>query len=239
MGKARRSGLLGLICVLCAAGCQVPSEPTPAGQRQVLPGVWLNRKARYVDVEGRIVLRQGMLELVACQRLGREHESIVALDARASHVHQGLLMLGLDEGEPGKWVAQDDGQYQAVDPTGDAVMVSLIVEEDGQPVEHPISRFVKNRQTGEPLPTRPFIFAGSRMAEFDPPRTVYAADVEGNIVSLVTFGDDVLAWEKAASTSNEMVQWEAKPETLPSIKTPVRLRLRPADDKPQREGTGG
>ena len=41
-----------------------------------------------------------MLELVACTKGAKEHESIVTIEARPMHVHAALLMLGARNGHP-------------------------------------------------------------------------------------------------------------------------------------------
>ena len=65
-----------------------------------LPGIEINVQARCVDVEATVCLREGTLELVACTKDSKEHESIVAIAARPMHVHAALLLLGAEPGNP-------------------------------------------------------------------------------------------------------------------------------------------
>jgi len=68
----------------------------------------LNRqKTVLLDVQGKrlllktkIVLREGMLEMLCCLKQTKEHESILSLDAKAYVVHTGLLALGVKPGKP-------------------------------------------------------------------------------------------------------------------------------------------
>ena len=48
----------------------------------------------------KVVLRRGALELFCCLKGTKEHESIVAVDARAQDVHAALLLVGAEPGSP-------------------------------------------------------------------------------------------------------------------------------------------
>ena len=52
------------------------SAARPARKNVNLPGLVINFRERCVDVEGSICLDRGMLELVACTKGSKEHESI-------------------------------------------------------------------------------------------------------------------------------------------------------------------
>ena len=64
------------------------------------PGVAINVQERCVDVESSVCLHRGALELVACTKGTKEHESIVAIEARPVHIHAALLLLGAKPGSP-------------------------------------------------------------------------------------------------------------------------------------------
>ena len=69
-------------------------------KKMQFPGVAIDLKERCVDIEATICLDSGMLELVACTKGGKEHESIVAVAARPMHIHTALLLLGAEAGNP-------------------------------------------------------------------------------------------------------------------------------------------
>ena len=62
-----------------------------ARKNLVLPGLVINFQQRCVDIEATICLDEGMLELIACVKGNKEHESIVAIEARPMHIHTALL----------------------------------------------------------------------------------------------------------------------------------------------------
>jgi len=209
-----------------------------------LPGIKIQIKERYIDVDSVVCLNEGMLELIACAKDTKEHEAIIAVNAKASHIHAALLLLGARAGNPAmrKLIEDDDeegGRWVHFAPSGSNVDVSLVVnDEEGKPVERPMSDFLmrSNDRFGvdpvedeekERLPTSTFLFAGSHVfqGEEGPPK--YLADVDGNVISLSTFGDELLCLPGVYSQGNEGLVWEVDSTHLPKIGTKVILRLRP------------
>ncbi len=89
--------------------------------------VWADRKAKRVVVDGYIALRAGQLEMLACPSGTKEHESVVAVFAKAQIVHAALLAIG---GKAGTRVAWEPN-YQP--PTGSEVQViALWKDADGK-----------------------------------------------------------------------------------------------------------
>ena len=210
-----------------------PPEATPGIPNLVqLPGVTVNLTDRYAEMNGLICLREGLLELVATLPAGKEHESIVSLDTRPSNLHAGLLLLGLKPGKPGEWRYLED-RVEAIDPTGDRVRVTLLYEHEGIWVELPIQRFIVGKDGKRHLPGSEFVFAGSYLAgsREGTSELEYAADLTGDVIALVSFGTEVLAWPKAASESNDDLYWLADPDTVPELGTPVKVRIYPVDDE--------
>lgn len=205
-----------------------------------LPGIEVNVQARCVDVEATVCLREGTLELVACTKDSKEHESIVAIAARPMHVHAALLLLGAEPGNPAivKPVEGEETGWLKVPPRGDLVDVSLVwKKEGGQITERPISDFIVRADSNgiedgedkerEGFPTHAFLFAGSRLiANGEGPR-VYLSDRSGNLISLATFGDELLCLPGVHSRENRALLWEVNPTQLPELGTQVILRLRP------------
>lgn len=81
--------------------------------------VLLDREGKRLLVKTHIVLREGLLEMLCCPAQTKEHESILAVDARAVAIHAGLLALGAKPGVP----VQYRPQFKA--PTGQPVEIFL------------------------------------------------------------------------------------------------------------------
>lgn len=215
--------LFGCITVACAEDKDSENEkPAPK-----LPGIAIDQKAGVVDVDAVFAARDAYLELIACTSGSKEHESLVAIKARAQHVHFALMLLGAQPGKPSQWVKdKKTGEWRGINATGTKVKVSLLIEEDGKWVERSITKYIIDRDD-KPLPGEVFVFGGSKLTEKKDGSTVYEADTEGNAVSLVSFGDETLSWPTAASTSNDTLDYYVKTDALPPADAKVKLRLRP------------
>jgi hypothetical protein len=209
-----------------------------------MPGVRINLQERCVDIEGSICLDKGMLELVACTKGSKEHESIVAVEARPMHIHTALLLLGAEAGNPAirRPPNGEDKRWIDIPPKGSAVDVLLVFpDKAGKPVEHPV-REVITRATPEAgtvgdtsaakgmdrkFPTHTFLFAGSQLVGDGPGPRKYLSDESGNMISVVTFGDELLCLPGVHSDHNESLAWQINAAGLPAKGTKVILRLRP------------
>jgi hypothetical protein len=207
-----------------------------------LPGLMVNRQEGYVDLNATVCLEQGFLELIACTRGGKEHESIVAIDARPQHVHLALLLLGARSGHPAiRRQVGEEGNRRWIDlpPQGDLIRVSLLFDgKHGEQVEHPISDFVMHidqvqHDTGAAKPDereaavfpQAFVFAGSLIVETEVGAREYMADRSGHVITVATFGDEVLGLPGTHSDDNAALVWKLNPKTLPPVGTNVKLRL--------------
>jgi len=231
---------------------QEPAEK-PVRENVKLPGLVVDFKERCVDVESTVCLERGMLELVACTRDTKEHESIVVIAARPMHVHAALLILGAKNGNPAmsRLVDEETNRWIHLPPRGDPIDVSLVIKDaDGKTVERPIGDFITHGQQdmdtdGEENEKREFpntfLFAGSQLRDNgEGPRT-YLADQTGSVVSIVTFGDELLALPGIHAKGNEALMWRIDTTHLPKVGSKVTLRLRPsakADEADSSEESG-
>ncbi len=211
----------------------------------VLPGLTVDFANRCVDIDATVCLDEGFLELIACTTGTKEHESIVAVAARPMHIHTALLLLGATNGQPAMRLPGDPAggpRWIDVPPSGDPVDVSLVYEEaDGQPVEQPISEFVELSEPGKDALAAAgaadeaaaegrfpdtFLFAGSQLRDNgEGPRT-YLADESGNVISVATFGDEVLCLDGLHGQADDALVWQVNPDKLPRVGAKVTLRLR-------------
>ncbi|MDA0837598.1 MAG: YdjY domain-containing protein [Planctomycetota bacterium] len=123
----------------------------PAGKNEKLPGLIIDIQERCVDIEGVVSLDKGLLELIACTKGSKEHESIITVMARPLHIHTALLVLGARNGNPAmhRQVGEQDKQWIYVPPRGDSVEVYLVFEnKEGKSVELPINDFVVRAENG-------------------------------------------------------------------------------------------
>ncbi|NNM29795.1 MAG: hypothetical protein HKO57_09740 [Akkermansiaceae bacterium] len=229
---------------------EAPAPPAAPGNVK-LPGITINIEEGAVDVEGTVCLHAGMLEFVACTKGTKEHESIVAVDARPMHIHTALLLLGAQPGNPAmrRLLEEDGGRWVEYPPRGGPVHVSLVFAgDDGKTVERPIGDFITRAAddiggapgAGEEVedrkfPTNTFLFAGSQLHGDGPGPRRYLADGSGHVISISTFGDEVLCLPGVHGHDNGALIWEINPAGLPDVGAKVTLRLRPRGGSKDRD----
>lgn len=215
-----------------------------------LPGVQINLKEKCVDVSSTVCLEEGALELIACTKDTKEHESVIMIEAVPKHVHAALLLMGAKPGNPAmrKPIDKEATRWMDVPPSGGPVDVSLLIpDKDGKMFERPISDFIFANldESGEVaedaklerFPTNTFLFAGSILhkPEDGPPQ--YIADGSGSVISITTFGDELLCLPDFHDRANGALMWQIDSTHLPPLGTKVMLRLRPKfQDQPAPEG---
>jgi hypothetical protein len=97
-------------------GLSTPDSPNPASTKPdvVREQTSLNKsgtvqidlKGKRLLVQSEVVLREGLLEMLACLKQTKEHESILGVDAKAQLIHAGLVALGAEVGHPAKFVPE-------------------------------------------------------------------------------------------------------------------------------------
>lgn len=229
------------------AGAAESRAPNPALEAAIqklkFPGIAINLEKRCVDIEGRICLDRGMLELVVCTKGTKEHESIVVIEARPMQIHTALLLLGAEAGNPAMLRAPSgEGKpWVHLPPRGDAVDVLLVFpDKAGKLAEHPISEFIMRssmesdvrpdaaaeKNVEGKFPTHTFLFAGSRLVDDEPGPRKYLSEQSGNVISIATFGDELLCLPDFHSDQKDALEWQVNAAGLPPVGTKVTLRLR-------------
>ncbi|MEQ8846854.1 YdjY domain-containing protein [Botrimarina sp.] len=204
-----------------------PLQPPEGGRRLAEDSpVWIADGAVHVD--GKVVLREGVLEMFACPVGTKEHESVVAVDSPAFLLHTGLLAVGA---EPGATV-QFDPEYKP--PTGDRIDVLVRWIDGGQVKTAKAQDWVRSVETKKAMEL-PFVFAGSGFwTNPDTGRQHYLAE-SGDLVCVSNFGAAMLDVPAPSTQQNGELWFEPFTERIPPIGTPVRLILKPAGEA----GAGG
>jgi hypothetical protein len=200
-----------------------PKFPPPTGAKRLAPDAdaWLDAEHGTVIVDGNIALREGMLEMFACLRNTKEHESIVSANTRAFLVHAALVGLGADPGTPVEFAPT----YKP--PSGPEIEIFVQWrDEDGNDEIVRAQELIKDSRTGQPM-TYPFVFAGSLFWK-DPEdaRTYYMAE-QGDFICISNFGTAMIDIPVESSQSNEERKFLAFTEKIPPLGAPVRLILKP------------
>ncbi|HEY3242716.1 MAG TPA: YdjY domain-containing protein [Phycisphaerae bacterium] len=226
--------LIACLCFVGRAPLAKAAEPTdtqPASQSadareprvaDFAPGVRINWERRQVELQARVVLREGLLELFACSPQTREHESIVVVRARPLRIFEALGLVGLTPGAPVRFDETSESFWPAY---GDPTSIEVRYERDGEPVTADISEWMVQTSDGRTMLPHYWVFAGSRRFEGDR----FGADLEGTIICVVDFDTALVALPQSYSSSNDELWLAAKTDAIPPLGTDCTLILKAAD----------
>lgn len=150
MGSWWRAALAVLVCQCASAA---------AAEK-----IAVDEKAKTVSVSGAFARQgaydvlKGAIEYLIVARGGKEYETVLVVDCTPEELHQALLKIGLEPGEPAK-----DGDP----PKGKGVRILAEYELRGKKVRRPADELVLSIRTGKPLDPGPWVFTGS-VKGFDP-----------------------------------------------------------------------
>lgn len=215
-----------------------------SGLREVFEHVRVDAERRVVEFDGIVPIDAHheetpdvYLEVVACTKGTREHEALVMTEARPSHLHAALLLIGLEPGAPG---APRGRGREAIAPTGDPVEVRIAyVNEAGEEVESDAAAWIRHAETGEAFETRGWVFSGSRIVTHRG-REVYDADGTGLVIGLAMFGNARVSAPSMGGATLALSDgfnpeagvdepvWIANRDRVPKFGTRVVVRLSPS-----------
>ena len=211
-------------------------EPAPVVLHELLPGLHIAKDI--VEFSGTIAIDchhpdtpDVYLEMLVTAPDSREHESLIVSSIKPSNLHAALLAAGFEPGSPLK--RSRDGTITPA--SGDALRILVsTTDPDGEQSEYiPIESWVVGDNANEPkqLAESPawtgLVFAGSILNKHG-----YAADRGGTLISLTSFGDEVIAptWTISHQADIDTPTWIANRERVPEIDTPVRIRIEAAEE---------
>lgn len=138
--------VIGLLLILQTGLAADPAAPaTKTGADAALVPlnpqgtVLLDAAGKRLLLKGEICMREGLLEMLACLKQSKEHESIVSVETKAQIVHAGLLALGLEPGRP----VQFAPEYKAA--SGPRIAIHVTWDDaDGKTHRVPAQKWVRN-----------------------------------------------------------------------------------------------
>jgi hypothetical protein len=210
-----------------------PPLPDPAGAKRLPPPdrVWVDLPQKQVYVDGFISLREGYLEMFACKKGTKEHESIVALQANAYVIHAALLAVGALPGSPVKF------QPKFAPPSGAEIEVEVRwLDAAGRWQSARAQQWIRDAETGQPM-QQSWVFAGSGMWKDEQSGKNYYMAEAGDVICVSNFGSAMLDVPMESSQSNEGLLFEANAEAIPPLGTPVRIVLTPKAGPPAGQPT--
>jgi len=186
--------------------------------------IWVDREGERLVLMGRVVLRNAPLELFACLRNSKEHESVVAIDVpsdKAYVIHAGLLATGAEPGRTVQW----DPVYQPA--SGQEIDVEVRYKDpDGATQSLPAQQWITNLETGETMDQK-WVFAGSGFWVDERTGEKHYRAAGGDIICVSNFATAILDLPVESSQSNHALMFKANEPAIPPLGTPVTLVLTP------------
>jgi len=198
--------------------------------------IWIHPKKKWVVLDGVVCLREGQLEMFACPKETKEHESIIAVNSQARFVHAALLAVGSRVGHPVKF----EPKYEAA--TGTVVDIAVLwKDKKGQKQVMRAQDWVRSIRSKKILPY-PWVFGGSGFwTDQTTGKRHYYGD-GGDFICVSNFPSAMLDLPVESSQANSSLTFVANTENIPPMGTPVRLVLmpriakktQPAAEKPEK-----
>jgi hypothetical protein len=225
-----------------AVAAEFKSEAKPVevskDLKKLAENLSIDVKNKWVVLDGVIAMREGPpLEMFACLKGTKEHESVVAIPVKAFQVHGALLAIGAKQGTP----VQFSPDYKPA--TGHEIEVRAIWK-DTKGTEHHVRAqdWIRVKATKKPM-AHPFVFAGSGFWQDEETGKRYYMAEGGELICVSNFSSALMDLPVESSQSTEGLLFEAYTERIPPEETPVRLVLipkaaepKPADDKAAKDG---
>lgn len=213
-----------------ATAAPTPREAPPEAKGLLRPvphfDVWWDKAGGRVVLAGTIVRREGYLEVFACLKGTKEHETIVAVQTEAKVVHAGLLFIGAEQGRPVRF----EPEYRPA--TGQIIEVTVHwTDAQGKRRAARAQDFIRNVRTRKPL-EHPWVFAGSGFWESPDTGERYYLAEGGELICVSNFPSALLDLPIESTDANEELLYEAFTENIPPVGTEVALVLRPVDPPP-------
>ena len=198
--------------------------PDKSRWKKLAPNLWADVKHKWVILDTEVVLRQGQLEMFACLKGTKEHESIISVNTEALMVHAALMAIGAKPGTPVEFAPK----YKSA--TGPEIEIRLLwTDAQGKRHKDRAQDWIRDSTTRKAM-THPFVFAGSSMWK-DPAGEQHYAAEGGDLICVSNFPSATIDLPIKSSQSSGGLVFEALTEKIPPIGTRVRMVLMPKQEK--------
>lgn len=199
------------------------AKPNNSGLKKITKDhdVYLDLKKKAVIIDGEVCLREGQLEMFACPKGTKEHESVVSLNCTSEQVHAALLAIGAKPGTTVKF----DPEYKAA--TGPIVDV-FILWWDEKEEKHTVraQEWIKHAKTGKEMPFD-WVFAGSGFWKDDDTGKMHYMANSGDLICVSNFNTATLDLPVESSQANASLLFTAFTDRVPPRGTKIRVVLIP------------
>ncbi|MEM9412706.1 MAG: YdjY domain-containing protein [Planctomycetota bacterium] len=187
--------------------------------------IWVDFQNKEVIAGGYICMRTGPLEVFACPRRTKEHESIVSVLALSSQIHAALLAIGATPGKPVQWPFEENEKY--IPASGPVIEIKMLYRDQDKKIKTDVAQdWVTNVKTGKTMAID-WVFGGSQTFEDEESGETYYLGDSGELVCLSNFTTATMDIPVESSDANEGLLFEANTKSIPPLETKVYLKLKP------------
>jgi hypothetical protein len=210
-----------------AAAANRVADAVPEGLTKLskINDVWLDTKRKAVVLDGQVCLREGQLEMFACPKGTKEHESVVSLNCKAEEVHAGLLAVGAKPGAPVTFAPE----YK---PASGQIIDIYVLWKDADGGKHQVraQEWIKDIKTQKAM-THDWVFAGSGFWKDEETGQEHYKANGGDLVCVSNFVTATLDLPVESSQANGELEFEAFAGQIPPRGTKVRVVFIPRVQK--------
>lgn len=214
-----------LLFASSASLSQEPPSPHPAREMpeisKTAPDIYklgtveVDARKRLLTVPAKVNMQSGLVELLASTTTGKLHESVLVVDVDPLYLQLGLLLLGLEPGGNPSSLAED--------PQRPGDMMDIWVEwklKEQPKVKKRAEELILDLRNDAPMQRTPWVFLGSRVY-----KGRFLARELGSLIT--TYHDSTAIVENPLPSSRDDTLYEANPDTVPPVGTPVTLIISP------------
>lgn len=202
----------------------VGGESTPAIPAMVKVGdglyklgnVDLDLNKKIVTMYGKVNMSYGLIELLACTKIGKMHESALVMDVQPIHLQTALILLGLEYGGGLRY------QGDPLTPKGDRVRIWVEWDADNQIKRHRAEELVFNRVKQSHMAHTDWVFTGSRMHN-----GVFMSQAVGTLIT--TFRDPDAIIDNPLPEGADDTVYIVNSQIAPPKGTDIRMIITPAN----------
>jgi hypothetical protein len=197
------------------------STPAIPGILQVSDGVYklgkvdidLNKKT--VTLYGKVNMSAGLVELLACTKIGKVHESILTMDVEPIHLQTGLILLGLE------FVGGLRYQGDPLTPKGDRVQIWVEWTVGGEVKHYRAEDLVYNRAKQSAMEHTDWVFSGSRIKN-----GVFMSQGTGTLIT--TYHDPDTIIDNPLPEGKDDTVYISNSQIVPPKGTEIKMIIMPA-----------
>ena len=190
--------------------------------------IWVTPDRKSAVMNGRVVLQEGFLELLACRVGSKEHESILAVRVEPHLIHAALIVVNARQGRP----MQTSPVFTPA--TGGRINITLRWKDESETLHESSAQdwiwdmSVSPEDAKKPMTTH-WVFSGSRMVQDYEGNDRYLADSTGELFGLSNFVGSILDVPIWSSDDNTQLMFGCFTERIPPLDTLVTIILTPAE----------